>query len=120
MPYCHVGLPFLHVGSLPFVPEVCCFFEVLALSLSEFFMLRIPLLHVLFSELIINYDLIFMEIGKSFEDFLLVEGFLGRMEFVELFDEMLLIDFVVLLFGDFDFFERTEGFGHFGEFSEGV
>jgi hypothetical protein len=61
-----------------------------------------------------------MEIGKSFEEFLLVEGFLGRMEFVELFDEMLLIDFVVLLFRDFDFFERTEGFGHFSEFSEGV
>lgn len=42
------------------------------------------------------------------------------MEFVELFHEMLLIYFVVLLFGDFDFFEWTEGFGHFGKFSEGI
>lgn len=61
-----------------------------------------------------------MEVGESFEEFLLVEGFLCGMKFIELFDKMLLIDFVVLLFGDFDFFERTEGFGHFGEFGEGV
>ena len=33
---------------------------------------------------------------------------------------MLLINFVVLLFGDFDFFEGTEGFGDFREFSECV
>ncbi len=59
-----------------------------------------------------------MEVGKSFKEFLLIERFLGRVQFVKLFDKMLLINFIVLLFGNFDFFEGTEGFGDFGEFSE--
>ena len=42
------------------------------------------------------------------------------MELIKLLDEMLLIDFIVLFFGDFDFFEGTEGFGDFGHFCEGV
>jgi hypothetical protein len=61
-----------------------------------------------------------MEVGKSFEEFLLIEGFLCGVEFIKLFDKMLLVDFIVLFFGDFDFFEGTESFGDFGEFSECV
>lgn len=54
MPDSHVGLPFFHVGSLPFVSEIGGFFEVLSLSLSEFFMFQELLFHVFVSQLIVD------------------------------------------------------------------